>query len=60
MLELCDSEELDAKEIEYIKQYDSYYHGYNSTEGGQNWSSNIHSPEVEAKRKATLEEHKSL
>lgn len=60
VLELCDSEELDAKEIEYIKQYDSYYHGYNSTEGGQNWSSNIHSPEVEAKRKATLEEHKSL
>lgn len=60
ILELCPSEELDQKEIEYISKYDSYHHGYNSTEGGQNWSENIHSPEIEEKRKQTREKNQSL
>lgn len=33
-LEEVDSNMLDAKEVEYIKKYDSYYNGYNSTLGG--------------------------
>lgn len=60
VLELCSENKLDEKEIEYIKLYDSYNHGYNSTEGGQNWSPNIHSAEIEEKRKTTLEKNKSL
>lgn len=60
VLELCEKDELDKKEIAYIKQYDSYHHGYNSTEGGQNWSSNIHSLETEEKRKQTRELNNSL
>jgi hypothetical protein len=30
-----EGENIDKLEIEYIKKYDSYYHGYNSTLGGQ-------------------------
>lgn len=60
VLELCKKEELDEKEIYYIQQYDSFHHGYNSTEGGQNWSPNIHSQETEEKRKQTREINNSL
>lgn len=60
VLELCDEELLDEKEIAYIKQYDSFHHGYNSTEGGQFWSPNIHSPETEEKRRITREKNQSL
>lgn len=34
MLEECLVEELNKKEIQYIKQYDSFFHGYNQTLGG--------------------------
>ena len=60
ILELCPIEELDEKEIYYIKKYDSFHHGYNSTEGGQFWSPNIHSQEIEEKRKQTRELNQSL
>lgn len=60
ILELCSTEELDKREIEYIDLYDSFENGYNGTRGGQFWSPNIHSPEIEAKRKATREKNKSL
>lgn len=60
ILELCSEELLDEKEIYYINYYDSFQHGYNSTSGGQNWSSNIHSKETEEKRKNTRELNQSL
>ena len=60
VLELCSEEELDKKEIYYINKYDSFKHGYNSTEGGQNWSPNIHSEETELKRQKTRQQNKSL
>lgn len=34
VIDLCPIEELDEKEIYYIAQYNSFHHGYNSTEGG--------------------------
>lgn len=60
ILELCPTEELDKKEIFYINKYDSFHHGYNSTLGGQNWSENIHSEEIEQKKKETRELNQSL
>ena len=38
VLEECDSSELNDKEKYYIKYYDSYKNGYNSTKGGQDGS----------------------
>ena len=35
ILELCSVEELDDKEIYWIKYYDSYNNGFNKTSGGQ-------------------------
>lgn len=35
ILELCSAEELDDKEIYWIKYYDSYNNGFNKTPGGQ-------------------------
>ena len=35
ILELCSAEELDDKEIYWIKYYDSYNNGFNKTSGGQ-------------------------
>ena len=40
VLEECSREELNTKEVEYIKQYDSYRNGYNSTVGGEDNPSN--------------------
>ncbi len=60
ILELCDKTELDKKEIYYIKIFDSFHHGYNSTEGGQFWSPDMHSEEVEKKRAKTREKNQSL
>lgn len=60
ILELCPESELDEKEIYYIHKYDTFHHGYNSTEGGQNWSPNIHSREIELKRQQTREQNESL
>ena len=57
ILELCPIEELDEKEVLYINNYNSFYDGYNSTPGGQFWSMDIHSPEIEAKRQETREKN---
>lgn len=35
IIEECSEKELDEKEVYYIKEYNSYYDGYNSTLGGQ-------------------------
>lgn len=60
VLELCDSDELDEKEIQYISSYDSFKHGYNMTPGGQYWTETIHSSKTEEKRKLTREKNQSL
>lgn len=60
VLQLCKEEELDDLEIKFIKEFDTFKNGYNSTEGGQFWSPNIHSEEIEAKRRKTREKNKSL
>lgn len=60
ILKLCEEKELDDLEIKYIKEFDTFKNGYNSTKGGQFWSSNIHSEETEEKRKQTREKNKSL
>lgn len=36
VLEECDAAELNTKEVSYIQQYDSFWHGYNQTPGGEN------------------------
>ena len=38
ILEECPLEKLDDREIAYIKEYDTYYNGYNLTVGGQKGS----------------------
>lgn len=60
IIELCSEELLDEKEKYYIKKFDTYVNGYNSTEGGQGWSENIHSKETELKRQETRIKNKSL
>lgn len=60
ILKLCKEEELDDLEIKFIKEFDTFKNGYNSTEGGQFWSPNIHSKEIELKRQQTRERNKSL
>lgn len=60
ILEFCPEEFLNQKEMEYIQKYDSFYHGYNSTKGGQSLSPNVHSVEAEKKRKITREKNQSL
>ena len=60
VLQLCKEEELDDLEIKFIKEFDTFKNGYNSTEGGQFWSPNIHSEEIEIKRQQTREKNKSL
>ena len=55
ILEECLKEELDDKEIFYIKKYDSFKNGYNATEGGLNLSSNLNNPEHIEKSKKILE-----
>lgn len=60
ILEECPEEELDKKEVYYIGMYNTFHNGYNSTEGGQFWSPNIHSKETEEKRRQTRELNGSL
>ena len=50
VLKLCEEKDLDTLEIKYIKEFNTFQDGYNSTLGGQNWSLNIHSEETELKR----------
>lgn len=60
ILQLCDEKDMDNLEIYYIKKFDTFKNGYNSTEGGQSWSQKIHSEETELKRKETREKNQSL
>lgn len=60
VLNICKKEQLNEQEIYYIQKYDTFKNGYNSTLGGQNWTPNIHSTEVEQKRKNTREKNNSL
>ena len=60
ILELCKKEELDEKEIFYIEKYNTFNNGYNETKGGQFWPDNIHSKEIEDKKRQTREKNKSL
>lgn len=60
ILELCDSNKLDEKEMYYIQKYNTFKEGYNSTPGGQQWSDNIHSPLIEEKRRNTLKHTQAL
>ena len=60
VLELCDKEQLNEKEIYYIDLYDTYRNGYNSTKGGQFLSEKLFSKETEEKRQITREKNKSL
>lgn len=60
ILQLCKEEDLDELEIKFIKDFDTFKNGYNSTEGGQFWCPNIHSKETELKRQQTREKNKSL
>lgn len=60
ILKLCKEEELDDLEIKFIKEFDTFKNGYNSTEGGQFWNPSIHSKETELKRQQTREKNKSL
>lgn len=60
VVELCEPEEMNEKEIYWIQYYDSFKNGYNMTLGGQNLAPNLHSPETEEKRRATREKNNSL
>ena len=60
ILEYCETELLDEREKYWIKYFDTFKNGYNSTEGGQNWSENIFSEETKNRRRKTLEKNKSL
>lgn len=60
VLELCSEGQLDEREVFWIKYYDSFKNGYNATEGGQRWTSTIHSVETEEKRRVTREKNQSL
>lgn len=60
ILVLCKEEELNENEIKFIKKFNSFRDGYNSTEGGQALSDNIHCFETELKRQITREKTKAL
>lgn len=60
VVELCSEDILDEREQYWIQYYNSFKEGYNMTEGGQNFSSNIFSEETKNKRKQTLELNSSL
>lgn len=55
-----DLEKQKEREVYWVSYFDSYKNGYNSTPGGDHFSSKNHSPEVEAQRKETLKLNKSL
>ena len=60
ILEECEKQMLNEREKYYIKKYDSYKHGYNSTEGGQTLSSELFSSKTNEKREVTRKKNKSL
>ncbi len=60
VIELCPVEQLNEREIYWISYQDTFKHGYNMTEGGQNVSPNLFSNETKEKRRKTQEKNKSL
>lgn len=60
VIELCPQDELNEKEIYWIKYYNSFEQGYNMTLGGSSLSPKIHSEETEIKRQQTREKTQSL
>lgn len=50
ILEECNSEELDEKEIQYIAKYDTYYNGYNNQLGGRKTGKNKYDSIIEKVR----------
>lgn len=50
VLEQCNSEELDEKEIYYIAKYDTYYNGYNNQLGGRKTGKNKYDNIIESIR----------
>lgn len=60
VVELCQKEKLNEREIYWIKYYDSYNNGYNMTPGGTFFSPKVFSKETEEKRKQTREKNQSL
>lgn len=64
IIEQCDKNELNDKEIYWITKYDSYHNGYNQTTGGDGMRGFTHSEETKAKisisakeRFSTVENH---
>ena len=49
IIEECMLDELDEKEMKYIKEYDSHYNGYNNTDGGGGIRGWKHSEEFKEK-----------
>ena len=49
VIEECTVDELDEKEMKYIKEYDSHYNGYNNTDGGGGIRGWKHSEEFKEK-----------
>ena len=47
IIEQCESEELDEKEIYYIAKYDTYYNGYNNQLGGKKTGKNKYDTIIE-------------
>lgn len=60
VLEFCDRNELNEREMHYINLYNSFRNGYNSTSGGDSMSEKMHSNEIERKREITRERNGSL
>lgn len=46
ILEECSKEELDIKEEYYIKEFNSFYKGFNSTKGGSSGTTALQGPEA--------------
>jgi hypothetical protein len=51
VIEECNTDELDEKEIYYIAKYDTYYNGYNNTLGGRKTGQNKYGDIIDNIRK---------
>lgn len=60
IIEICEKEALNEKEIYWINFFDSYKNGYNSTLGGSNLSKKIFSEESKLKKEKTRNKNNSL
>ena len=63
IIDICGKEELDEKEIYYIKKFNTLGFGYNMTiggDGGDTWTSNNHKEETNKKRKTQIEKQELI